>query len=253
MKTDVMVINLDRSPERLVRIDAQLRGLGVAYTRVRGVDGRALPAGLLEAPRGRERFFRALGNGEIGVYQSHRACWQRVLDEGLDWAIVLEDDVDLAPSFVEVPAAVEAMPRAWDMLKLSVGWRRRRVSPIGTAGAFAVVAFDKVPTGAQGYVVSRRGAERLLRGNRRPMRPVDVDMQFWWETRTEVFGLSPFPVSVDPVGTGEDAGKSEVWRYERRQRRPVARIVFSLCFWVANRRSWWRLRRLRREWRDAVR
>ena len=246
VSSSVFLINLDRSPERLARIDQQLRSLDVAYTRVPGVDGRFLDPALRSAPRGNEWYFRPMENGDIGTYQSHRVCWQRVLDEGLDWAIVLEDDVVLAPTFREVPAAIAQLPQDWDLVKLSKGWRRRKTWRLGRAGEFDVVAFYKIPAGTQGYAVSRRGAERLLRGQRRIMRPVDIDMQCWWETKVEVVGLDPFPVSEAP-GTA-----SEAWRFDRRKKRRLTRMAFAFTFWLHNLGSWCRVRGQRRRWRAAA-
>jgi len=249
MPTDIFVINLDRSPERLAKIDQRLKELGVRYTRVPAVDGRFLDSALRTAPLGKERFFRPLENGEYGIYQSHRVCWQRVLDEGLDWAIVLEDDVVLAPTFVEVPAAIAQLRPEWDVIKLSKGFRKRRTWDLTAAGPFTAVAFNKIPAGTQGYVVSRRGAERLLRGYRRMMRPVDIDIQHWWETRTEVIGLSPFPVWEEP------ATVSEAWRFDKRKkaRSRLWRMYIALCFWLKNLRSWPHLLQQARRWRAAAR
>lgn len=246
VRSSVFLINLDRSPERLARIDQQLRSLDVAYTRVPGVDGRFLDPALRAAPRGNEWYFRPMENGDIGTYQSHRVCWQRVLDEGLDWAIVLEDDVALAPAFRAVPAAIAQLPQDWDLVKLSNGWRRRMTWRLGRAGEFDVVAFYKIPAGTQGYAVSRRGAERLLRGQRRIMRPVDIDMQCWWETKVEVVGLAPFPVSEAP-GTA-----SEAWRFDRRKKRRLTRMAFAFTFWLHNLASWRRVGDQRRRWRAAA-
>ena len=41
-----LVINLDRSPDRLVAMGASLGRLGISFTRVPAVDGRALPSRL---------------------------------------------------------------------------------------------------------------------------------------------------------------------------------------------------------------
>jgi glycosyl transferase family 25 len=247
MPTDVLVINLDRSPDRLAKVDRQLKALSVSYTRISGVDGRFLDPALRTAPLGTERYFRPMENGDYGTYQSHRLCWQRVVDERLDWAIVLEDDAVLSPSFVDVPAAIERLPLEWDVVKLFNGWRKRRTWPLMKAGPFEVVAYDKIPAGTPGYVVSRRGAERLLRGHRRMMRPVDIDMQYWWETRTEVIGFSPFPVRDDAVAV------SEAWRFDKQKKARVARMWIALQFWLKNLRSWGHLARQRREWRAASR
>ncbi len=242
MRHEVMVINLDRSPERLERVGMQLRRLQILFSRISGVDGSVLSPGHLASLFATCRYFRPLAKGEAGCYLSHRACWQRVLDQQLDWAIIVEDDVDLTPAFADVPAAVAAIRGRWDMIKLSNGWRPRRMWPLATVGGFQVMAYYKIPAGTQSYVVSRRGAERLLQQTDEVRRPVDVDLQCWWEHGLEIVGLAPFTVS------SPKHGESEIWRWSPETRAPVRRMWFALWFWAMNSRSWLRVRRQRREW-----
>ena len=242
-RTEILVINLDRSPARLARIDRQLRGLGLDYVRVPAVDGAALPPETLERLLARRRYFRELIKGEVGATLSHRACWQRVVDTGLEWALVLEDDVDLAPEFAAVPAALDGLKPGWEMVRLSNGWRRRHLRPVASAGPFQLVSYFKIASGLQGYAVSRRGAEHLLRMPEAVRRPIDVDLQCWWEHGVEILGLSPFAVA----SMREDA--SDIWAGLRERKPTLPRMRFALWFWLMNLRSWGRMRREARTWR----
>lgn len=87
------VINLARSPERRAHITAELGKTGIQYEIVSAVDGRDLnladtqivdPAFAGEYPA---------HPGIVGCALSHLEVYRKVLDDGLEMACVLEDDV----------------------------------------------------------------------------------------------------------------------------------------------------------------
>lgn len=85
-----LVINLDRSKERLKRISDSLMNFGLRFSRVQAVDGRLLSEAEIKQlviPKWkRQLFFRELTRTEVGCCLSHRKCWKmlsRVLRSGL--------------------------------------------------------------------------------------------------------------------------------------------------------------------------
>ena len=105
------LINLDRSPERLAFMTAQLARLGIPFTRVPAVDGRALAPAERARRFSRVRSFVAakkrLSDAEIGVALSHGDCCRRIVAAGLPVALVLEDDVALADGLPEALSRAE--------------------------------------------------------------------------------------------------------------------------------------------------
>ena len=87
------VINLARSPERRAHITAELEKSGIDYEVVEGIDGRDLD---LHDPRTidpsvlNSSWFRP---GVAGCALSHLRVHQKMLADGLDQALVLEDDI----------------------------------------------------------------------------------------------------------------------------------------------------------------
>ena len=69
------LINLDRDTERLAAADAQLRRLGIAYERVKAVDGKDLSRAEIRRNVARTRALWANGSmytpGQIGCWLSH--------------------------------------------------------------------------------------------------------------------------------------------------------------------------------------
>jgi glycosyl transferase family 25 len=147
----VFLINLDRSSDRLATM--QLRGdaIGLAFNRIQAIDGANVPGWLapqfLDSP---------MSPGEIGCYASHLTVHQRIVDDGLPHALILEDDVRLEPDVLTAAAeAIAAAPADWDCIHLSARWKRP-VYPIAhLPGGRRLVRFIRVPLNAGGYLISR--------------------------------------------------------------------------------------------------
>ncbi|MDE2075648.1 MAG: glycosyltransferase family 25 protein [Burkholderiales bacterium] len=96
-----MLINLDRSRDRLDRCGALLDKLGLPWERAPAVDGAKLDPSTLKqlnpqpAPHG--EWFRGLTPGEIGCFLSHLKCWELIAQRQLACALIQEDDFDQKP------------------------------------------------------------------------------------------------------------------------------------------------------------
>ncbi len=102
-----LVINLDRSPERLAEFGAEAARAGLDFQRLPAVDGRALSEAELSALTDPDFRFQPLGRGEVAIFLSHRAAW-RIAAAGPDrWTAVMEDDVRLADDVPMLLSAIE--------------------------------------------------------------------------------------------------------------------------------------------------
>ncbi len=193
----IFVLNLDRQPGRWLQFEAEARrhrlgGAGTLFDRcerVAAVDGlaaslRSFPSGEISAAyslddfyvvdpqpilaeiEGRSGIWLTASVQEMAVAQSHLSMWKRIADEGVT-TLVLEDDAEFLPGFgsrlgrlwAELPEAGGADPR-FDILYFSYravesGLRKKTFSellvrPIGGLWFLS------------GYVLTRRGAARLL-------------------------------------------------------------------------------------------
>jgi glycosyl transferase family 25 len=91
----VYVINLARSLDRRAHITAELRKTGLDYEIITAVDGRDLDLGdssLIDPLLLAKNSFPA---GTAGCALSHLSAYQKIIAEGLDQALILEDDVVL--------------------------------------------------------------------------------------------------------------------------------------------------------------
>lgn len=119
-----LVINLDRSPERLESISKQLSAQGLSFQRIPARDGRKLsPEELsrLEAPYdAHEKFVfrKALWPTEIACFLSHAACWEKLVKSDCEWGLIMEDDIVLSPRFKLFAASSDWIPQGVRVIQL---------------------------------------------------------------------------------------------------------------------------------------
>src|ERR1700749_4864397 len=102
------VINLDRSPDRRAHMISELKKAGLDYEFVPACDGRVLdlndPAVI--AP---ELFAKsAFPANQGGTSLSHIRCYERMIAQGRNTALVLEDDLLLPADINALADAVAA-------------------------------------------------------------------------------------------------------------------------------------------------
>lgn len=153
----ILLINLDRQPERLRDMRSQLDGLGLRYERVAAIDRYALTSADLRA-------HGTMTPGELACARSHFACWTRALECGDDHVLILEDDVLLAPQLADVLAAHAPLPADAHLVRFET--RRQPVQLDNHDHAYSdgitLRRLYSAHPGTAGYVITRKGAERLL-------------------------------------------------------------------------------------------
>lgn len=139
-----------------------------------------------------------LRTGEIGCFLSHRQIWAEILRRDLDHALILEDDVELARDVI--PTAISLAQKHVDRFGYVQLQNRPPNNPgatIDTRGQCRLTQPLVSPVRASAQMVSRRGAEQLLRHCKSFDRPVDTFVQSHWFT-----GLRPaviFPAGVRTI------------------------------------------------------
>lgn len=194
------VINLDRAPERLQRIAAQLERLDLPWQRLPAVDARAFtPAqqALLDVATYRRRHGMEPAGGELGCYLSHVEVMQRFLASDAAFALVLEDDVLLHDGLPAVLRGLMANPLRWDMVKLS-GVHSGTPQPYLDLGAGhrLAVMLSKC-TCSSAYLLNRRGAEAYLAGLLPMQLPYDHVFDQGWRFGLKVRMVTPLPCGHD--------------------------------------------------------
>lgn len=238
MDWPVYLINLEKDRTRLEAATAELARVGVPWTRVPAINGRALPseriAKVYDAKANRARARHPLTPPEIGCYLSHIAAWRAIVSADAPGGVVLEDDFRVTGDFA---GAVRAISRDtggdWDMVKFfTFRPDARHLKPRKIGPGMAISVPYKVPSTMLGYGLKRDAAERLLARTQPFFRPVDEDMKFFWEKQLKIALLSPQPIAIGNQdaheGTVGDSRRSQ--KHDRRS--PVERFVAGMRYQI---------------------
>lgn len=199
------VINLARSHDRRAHITAELAKAGLDYDIVTAVDGRELD--LSDADMVAPSFADEIvcPAGSAGCALSHLRVYRKIISDGLDRALVLEDDAvlpagigRLADAIGERMSGAEAALLSYDSPEPCLMSREGVVSL--SAGRVLALPLDvSQPRSTGAYVITREACERMLKN----LPPVRVQADGWWFFYREgmldrVRCVVPQPVLKDP-------------------------------------------------------
>ncbi len=246
------MINLDRAPERLARISAQLQRLQLPYTRLAAVDARALTPSQradLDEPAFQRKHGMTPVAGELGCYLSHVEVMRRFLASDAEFALVLEDDVLLQDS---LPAVLQGLMRhrtRWDVAKLSAVHRGTPQPYLEVAPGHHLAVMLSRCTGSSAYLMNRHAAQAYLRepGGLLPMQlPYDHVFDQGWRFGIQFRLVTPTPcghdetiastITAPPGGSRKFHWTRRLPTYAYRVRNELRRLVHGL-------RETWRERR----------
>lgn len=234
-----LLINLDKSLDRLQKCEALLQQHHIDYLRISAVNGDELSPLVLQQwmAANFSKYYKTLTANEIACYLSHRKCWQYLLDSDFSYAVVLEDDFSLEKEVSNLHQYIQAIKHPWDCIKLmewpikrNVIWRQACVDK-------ELVRYDKIPSRTGAYVVSRAGAVKMLAQSHKIARPVDIDCQYWWENNLMVFGLKPYIFAANP----DSASTIDAIQSRRNSRKSVVKQFTQKVKFILNNRKYTRI------------
>jgi len=185
--------------DRLAACAKQLDAYSLPFDRVEAVNGDSLDSTVINKLYNfnDSSYHKHMTKGELGCYLSHVRAWQKIVDEQLDYAVILEDDILLQENIQVGLEAIKYIQQPWDIIKLAEAPTKRKVVHQIPAGDFSLVTYNKVPSRACAQVVSLNGAKKLLAKSINIKRPIDIELQYWWECELSVFGLKPYIVKAN--------------------------------------------------------
>jgi glycosyl transferase family 25 len=196
----IFVINLDQSTDRLSHMAAQLERLGYDWERFPALGPAHIEdmSRTLELPLLRGRCTAP----EKGVTLSHYSIWKKVLAEGIDHALVLEDDVHFCrDARILVESVKEKISRGfcYDIIKLETFLAGIFVDRKGLnlSARTGLHRLRSNHTGAAAYVISRDGCRKMIDRYEFADRPVDLVMFDGDLEEMSVFQLHPAPCIQD--------------------------------------------------------
>lgn len=207
-ETPTWVITLKRSEARRTSLMSRLAPSGIKVNWFDAVDGGLLTDDQVRRlNKLRLRYYASgLTRGELGCYLSHRALLEQIAGMPQDATLVLEDDAELDPHFVEVVDALVALG-GFDLISLDGHPKRRRyVDECTLPAGYARVRSYESKSGAVAYIVSREGARKLASYCDDVIHPIDVAIKRYWDYNGALFNIVP-TIAREKPGTVSSIGE----------------------------------------------
>lgn len=231
----IFYINLDASQDRNQNMIEQLDALGLSYERIPAVYGKQLSAeqkSFVDSKRFLLRTKRHIQNGEIGCAASHRLIWQKMCDNDIAHALILEDDVVIDKRLLDIidqPTNYQdfdlinlssALPYYPDLSQIrallgsghkvmrdsrntrefaKLDWGKHwKIYALHTLAEDCVACeCDPTPALTSAYLLSLKGARQLLRASERLDMPIDNVWRYASGELRQAFLAKPLIVQTD--------------------------------------------------------
>lgn len=229
MKTRAMIIHLDRATARRAQVAVLQDMLPLPAEVVAAVDAQLLSDPQTQAycrKLARPYYPFALRLSEIAIFMSHRRCWQKIIDEELDAALILEDDLELdAEIFPRALSLTQNNLRPGDFVRFPIKQRGTVIENVAVDGSIKLQSYDQVGLGTQGQLVTYQAAKALLAASEQFDRPVDDFIKMQWLHEVRVLTVWPSGVQEISGALGGSLNSSRTGGLEK-LRREVLRPLY---------------------------
>lgn len=201
-----LIIHMPGSSNRAANVEHLLFSLPDAEV-IEAVNGRKVAADHAEILRPGDLhqppYPFALGPGEIGCFLSHRRCWQRIIDTGWDYALIVEDDLALdAIGWGQACALIDRFATPDCFIRLPAKRREAPATQLGQEGDSKLFLPKVIGLQTVAQVVGRTAAQRLLAATEMLDRPVDTFLQMHWIHQQPIHTILPNGVSEQTEALG---------------------------------------------------
>lgn len=209
----IYVINLITQKDRRNRILSEAKNLELVLNIENAVIGSEIDSSFINKFQleSKNKIERKLSPGEIGCYLSHINCLKKFLSTQDEYAIILEDDVKIDSKLADFIKSIKRnMSRPFfDVLLL--GYRNGYGSFWGGAIWYSnkLIRFVDCGYGAHAYLISRQGAEKILKYNIEPIWPYDYVTGGKADSRIRVYGLKEKIIELDAENSSNSSLESE--------------------------------------------
>ncbi|MEG5839030.1 glycosyltransferase family 25 protein [Enterobacter mori] len=198
----IFIVNLKKSVERRQKIEEQLLALELAAEFIEAVDGRLMSEDERKCVTAEVNY--AFLPGEIGCALSHQKIYKKMIDENIDNALILEDDVVLNEDFKNVLEHISIPTNSPSVILLS---RTNKFfkKPLKKITHKHSLHKTLHATTAHSYIINNRAAASLLNG----LSPVWIVADKWGlfddMSLVDVYSIVPHPVLLS-----DEAKKSTI-------------------------------------------
>jgi glycosyl transferase family 25 len=232
---DCLIIHLERSLERKPQVNKLKKDLAFRTKVIEAIDGSKADNDFSKSytPRLLRPYYPfKLRSAEVACFQSHRKCWQEILDQGLEAALIVEDDVDIIDEeFMSAVKLAMKEIKMGDLIRLPVKPREKPRNSSVKLDNISIFEPTLVGLGTQAQIVTYDAARRLLECTKRFDRPIDVYLQLRWEHGVRILTLWPNGVHEHSASLGGSLIEKET-NYGNKIRRELLRPLYRAKIYI---------------------
>ncbi len=189
---------------------------------------------------------RDLTGGEIGILQSSKRLYEKIIEENIHQALIFEDDVTLHDDFPAVLKAVTEGPQDYDLIrflgseKVAQNTQRPKRTVLDT---YTLNRLLTTPGGAFAYIITNDGARKMLAAMEKTYLPIDTLMGHCWKTGLNAYIIQPGLAEQKPeldqyIGTAR-FDKTNQFSGLTKAAYPLTRAFFKLRETTLKRLYYW--------------
>lgn len=178
-------------------MEAQLHRLGLNYEFFDAVDGRQMDVHACPDYDSRKRlryFGRDLTGGEVGCLLSHKALYQKMIDDNTPAALILEDDCILSEHLPAVLGDLMSKTHLFDCIRFLGSdkvMKRGGREVLELTNNHSLVRMPTAPGGAHATLITLAGVKKLMPHLSPSAFPIDTVLGRCWETGLNAFTVMP--------------------------------------------------------------
>ena len=190
------IINMPEAISRRQHMEALFENLTISPVFVEAVVGKNLTLPHKDFDEKKHRFAHGkLPNlSELGCYFSHLKAIEQFLDDGDDYALVLEDDLTFDASIQSLIKESLKYKHSFDLLRLSGLHNGHPVHIVSLDNKHNLVCNLTRQTGAGAYLINRHAAKQFLKQLRPMWLPYDHAFDREWTLGVKTMSIKPMPV-----------------------------------------------------------
>ena len=195
----VLVINLDRSPERLVNMRKRLSHFSFKWERQAAVDGGLLPA--LKANDVNEHLYeiqhgKSLSRAEVGCYLSHIQAMRRFIESRQKYLLICEDDACFRSDLEPILECLFLNDCKWDVVKLSGFHNPRLIRSYSLVSEYVLGVPMTQHRNTAAVLYNRKGAQQFIEHMMPMSLPFDHALEQPWLYNVKLRVVAPSPVQA---------------------------------------------------------
>jgi glycosyl transferase family 25 len=229
--TPIFVVNLEKDKAKKQKIQKLCDKFNLEVEFICAVNGNDLTKteidNIYDKNNSLKNIDRELTKGEIGCALSHRNIYQKMVDENINQAIILEDDARFNQNFKTILKLVPKLPKDWHLLLLGfdVYDLSKYFYKIKKTLSYTISIPLENADCTYGYLINKTGAKVLLKATKKLAMPIDCytgDYHF-----NNVLTLDPKIITTDSASSSisNDREKQQTIGYQTTKLTTTKRLL----------------------------